>query len=331
MIKIIFENGQGLGNQLWLFAVAKSLSEKLKKDLFIENINKFKGKDFLILDYTSPQNKLNSNYKNFYINDFKTFSERIYFDSELKYIVSSFDENILNISENTILDGIFQSEKYFFNDIDKLKRYIKPVKSILDKNKISKDVCLLNIRGGEYKRHKNFLLSKKYWENAISNFKKFFNIYKFLIVTDDFKYAKELFPDLDIIHNNISNCYCSIYNCKNIIVSNSSFSYFPCKTGIKKNIIAPMYWARPVKNYGRWVSPGNIYEDWNWQDNEGIIHSYNDCLRLAEKTDDFYKKEFTVLINKKNIPSTGLFNFLPVFVKKFVKQILSYIFPKHFG
>ena len=120
MIKIIFRNGQGLGNQLWLFAVAKSLSEKLKQDLFIEDIKKFKGKDFLILDYISPQNKVNSNYKN----DFKTFSERIYFDSELKYIVSSFDENILNISENTILDWIFQSEKYFFNDIEKLKRYI---------------------------------------------------------------------------------------------------------------------------------------------------------------------------------------------------------------
>ena len=92
-----------------------------------------------------------------------------------------------------------------------------------------------------------------------------------------------------------------------------------------------MYWARPVKNYGRWVSPGNIYEDWNWQDNAGILHSYNDCLKIAEKTDDFYKKEFTVLINKKSIPSTGLFNFLPVFVKKFLKKTLSFIFPKHFG
>ena len=46
MIKIIFKNGQGLGNQLWLFAVAKSVSEKLVQDLFIEDFEKFKGKDF---------------------------------------------------------------------------------------------------------------------------------------------------------------------------------------------------------------------------------------------------------------------------------------------
>ena len=172
----------------------------------------------------------------------------------------------------------------------KLKRYIKPIRSILEENQISDDFCVLNIRGGEYKRHKNFLLSKNYWENAILNFKNFFNIHKFKIVTDDFKYAKALFPNLEIIHGNISKCYCTIYNCKNIIVSNSSFSYFPCKTGVKKNIIAPMYWARPLKNYGRWVSPGNIYEDWNWQDNKGLIHSYNDCLKIAEQTDAFYKK-----------------------------------------
>ena len=74
--------------------------------------------------------------------------------------------------------------------------------------------------------------------------------------------------------------------------------------------------ANFIKNYGRWVSPG-IFIKINWQDHEGIMHSYNDCLKIAEKTDDFYKKEFTVLINKKNIPSTGLFNFLPVFVKNF--------------
>ena len=331
MIKIIFKNGQGLGNQLWLFAVAKSVSETLEQDLFIEDFEKFKGKDFLILDYIPPQNKINERNQSINCDDFKIFSERIYYDKKIEYFVSSFDEDILRISGDTILDGIFQSEKYFFNDLDKLKRYIKPIKSILDDNQISQDVCVLNIRGGEYKRHKNFLLSKNYWENAITNFKKFFNIHKFKIVTDDFKYANALFPDLEIIHSDISKCYCTIFNCKNIIVSNSSFSYFPCKTGVNKNIIAPMYWARPVKNHGRWVSPGNIYKDWNWQDNEGLIHSYNDCLKIAEQTDDFYKKEFTVLINKKNIPSSGLFNFLPFFVKKFLKQILGYIFPKHFG
>ena len=36
MIKIIFKEGQGLGNQLWIFAVAKSISEKLDQELVID-------------------------------------------------------------------------------------------------------------------------------------------------------------------------------------------------------------------------------------------------------------------------------------------------------
>lgn len=331
MIKIIFKDGQGLGNQLWLFAVAKSISEKLNQELFIEDIYKFKGKDFLILDYISSKNKIDIIDQKIPISEFKNFSERIYYDNDLKYIVSSFDENILKISENTFIDGIFQSEKYFFGDIDKLKRYIKPNKSILNKNKIGKDFCILNIRGGEYKRHKDFLLSKNYWINAMENFRRQFKIFKFKIVTDDFKYAKALFPEFEIIHGSIPKCYSTIYNCKNIIVSNSSFSYFPCKTGIKKNVIAPMYWARPIRNKKRWISPGNIYKDWLWQDNLGIIHSYEDCLKIAEKTDIYYRKEYTVLIDKKNIPSSGIINFIPSFVKNILKKILSYFFPTHFG
>ena len=123
MIKIIFKDGQGLGNQLWLFAVAKSVSEKLEQELVIEDLEKFKGKDFLILDYIAPPNKINERNQSINCDDFKIFSERIYYDKKIEYFVSSFDEDILRISGDTILDGIFQSEKYFFNDLDKLISY----------------------------------------------------------------------------------------------------------------------------------------------------------------------------------------------------------------
>ena len=50
MIVIEFKNGQGLGNQLWNFAVAKSISEKLNVGLNIYDFRKFKGQGFLNLD-----------------------------------------------------------------------------------------------------------------------------------------------------------------------------------------------------------------------------------------------------------------------------------------
>ena len=122
-------------------------------------------------------------------------------------------------------------EIYWNKKIYKVKKVLK------EKNKIDEDVCLLNIRGGEYKRHKNFILPKNYWINAINNYKKKFQIKDFIIVTDDYRYAKKLFPKLKIIHGDIGKCYASIYNSSNLIQSNSSFSYFPCKTGIKKELL----------------------------------------------------------------------------------------------
>ena len=325
MIRIKFRSGQGLGNQLWLFASAKSISEKLNYDLEIEDIEKFKGLDFIKLDCDNFANKKTK------INNYKVFNERQYYDSELKYIISDFDANVLNIKDETILEGLYQSEKYFFGNLDKLKRYIKVDKKIIKSNLINKDICILNIRGGEYKRHKDFMLMKSYWVNAMRNFEDIFSVNKFIIVTDDYLYSKALFPKFEIVHSDIKKCYATIFNCKNIIVSNSTFSYFPCTTGKKKNIIAPMFWARPNNNKNRWVSPANIYKDWTYQDKFNNLKSYYECLAIAEKSSLYYQDHFIYLINKKDIPSKGALNFLPQKYKFKIKSILKYIFPKHFG
>ncbi len=327
MLFIKFEDGQGLGNQLWLFASAKSISEKLKLELYIEDLEKFKGKNFLML----KQNNLLIKNKNFLHKKRTVFNERLFYDNQLKYLASGFDERVLNIKKNTYLNGLFQSEKYFFGDLKKLKTYIKIKDSILKANKIANDICVLNIRGGEYKRHKKLLVPISYWEGAIKNFKTKFNIKKFIIVTDDYKYARSLFPNLEIVSGDIAKCYATIYNSKNIIVSNSSFSYFPCKTGFKKNVIAPMFWARPFNKYNRWMSPCNIYEDWLWQSEDSELKSYEECLNSAEENEKFYKESFFVLVDKRFIPATSRFRFIPKKIKILIKKFLAFFFPRQIG
>ena len=329
MLNISFKDGQGLGNQLWNFAVAKSLSEKLNLELNIYDFRKFKGKGFLDLDNENNFEYSINEYK--FSKDIEIFNERIFYDSELKYISSDYDERLLKIKKETILEGLFQSERYFFGDLKKLKRYIKLNLKIKEENKIEKDICILNIRGGEYKRHKNFILPRDYWIYAMKNYNNMFNINKFLIVTDDYRYAKKLFPKLKIIHGDIGKCYASIYNSSNMILSNSSFSYFPCKTGINKRVIAPMYWSRPNNKYERWVSPCNIYEGWLWQDIKSNLKTYDECLKIANKTSDYYKKEFNVLIKPKDVPVNNILKFIPNNLKKIIKKILSYFLPSHFG
>ena len=328
MIKIIFKKGQGLGNQLWLFCSAKSIAEELKVDLQIIDYQYFKGKDFLKLACT---NYFENKYEKYPTIKENIFFERSYYDRGLEYLVTSYDERVLSIKKDTILEGNFQSEDYFFGNSRKIKSYIKLKNHYKEHYKIPKDVCILNIRGGEYKRHRKFILPKSYWENGIKNYRKIFGIDKFLIVTDDYKYSKALFKNFDIVYGDIGECYASIYNCSNLLSSNSSFSYFPCKTGLSKNIIGPMYWARHQNNSNLWISPGNIYEDWLWQDKFSNLKKYNYCKKITVKTDLYYKKNFNILITKKDVPYSGLFRFIPYKIKIKSKKLLSYLFPKIIG
>ena len=328
MIKIIFKKGQGLGNQLWLFCSAKSIAEELKVDLQIINYQNFKGKDFLKLACT---NYFENKYEKYQTIKENIFFERSYYDRGLEYLVTSYDERVLSIKKDTILEGNFQSEDYFFGNSRKIKSYIKLKNHYKEHYKIPKDVCILNIRGGEYKRHRKFILPKSYWENGIKNFKKIFGIDKFLIVTDDYKYSKALFKNFDIVYGDIGECYASIYNCSNLLSSNSSFSYFPCKTGLSKNILGPMYWARHQNNLNRWISPGNIYKGWLWQDKFSNLKKYSECKKIARETNLYYKKNFNILITKKDVPYNGLFKFIPNKIKLKLKKILSYLFPKIIG
>ena len=51
MIIIEFREGQGLGNQLWYYASAKSIADKLNFELVIQNYHLFKGKKFLKIQF----------------------------------------------------------------------------------------------------------------------------------------------------------------------------------------------------------------------------------------------------------------------------------------
>ena len=92
-----------------------------------------------------------------------------------------------------------------------------------------------------------------------------------------------------------------------------------------------MYWARPYKNKGRWISPDNIYKDWQYQDISSKLISYDECKKIAIKTSEYYKNNFYIFINKREIPSKGLLNILPKKFKIILKNKLKYIFPKIIG
>ena len=211
-------------------------------------IDKFKGNYFLDIDSRIGVDP------NMGLLNFNHFHEARFFDPDIDCVVSCFDKRVLDIEQSANLEGLFQSEEYFFGDISKLKKYIRVKKEWIDKVTIPPDTCILNVRGGEYKRHKDLILPISYWNAAIKNMKEQKSITKFLIVTDDVKYANSILPQYEILRGGVAECYVALHKAKYLVLSNSSFSYFPVKTNESiPFVIAPKHWARFGNKFNKWA------------------------------------------------------------------------------
>lgn len=260
------------------------------------------------------------------------FNERIYYDKQLDYFSSGFDERVLGLYGVNKLDGLFQSEQYFFGKQDVIKSYIKINPIYKDRNFVPDNVCIINLRGGEYKRHSALILPERYWHLAIQNMRLMHGINDFWVVTDDERYARTLFPDFKIISGNVGDCYATLYNARYLIISNSSFSYFPIKTSTNSIfVIAPKYWARHSNSYNRWASVCNLYKGWHWQDQSGNLETYHDCIHERDSLENFYDKNFNIRTTSDAVKNFNVREIIPHTLRQKLKKILCHIFPRKYG
>ena len=110
------------------------------------------------------------------------------------------------------------------------------------------DLCVINFRGGEYKYVPEFFLPREYWNTAILWMKEINPNMRFEVHTDDPETARQFF-DYPII-SNIELNWRAIRYAKHLIISNSSFAWFPAwlNTDVKE-ILAPKFWGRRNKGY----------------------------------------------------------------------------------
>ena len=323
MILLSFKKGQGLGNQLWNYVVLRSVAEYNNYKFKLINHELFLGKEFLVIEKNNTNEEFDKNSINYY-------KEKLIYDTDLKCFIHRFDQEIINISDNTMIEGNLQSEEYLKPSIEIINKYI----NLKDKtNNLSNvnNTCLLNIRGGEYKLHKNLILPKSYWLNAMKNMRHFNNKIEFKIITDDVKYASKLLPNIEILKGGVKQDFMNLYFCKYAILSNSSFGYFPIKLGQPPNfVIAPYQWSRFGNNYNRWVSPANYYSDWFWQDKNGQIKESSDIEESINISTKTYSR-YNLLTNEHFFKKKSLKDFIPINIKKFLKKFLSNLFPLHIG
>ena len=325
MIYIKFEKGQGLGNQLWNYITLRSIANYKSYNYSVLDYQYFKGIKFIEIEKSNKNQD-----KSIFIEEkINNFNETIYYDKELDNFSCDYDDSILQISDNTILNGLFQSEKYILGGKQDIDDFIKTKKiNKLLLNQDWENLCILNIRGGEYKRHKNLILPKSYWTNAIKNMEKHYPKLIYKIVTDDYRYAKRLLPDIEIIKGDISLDFNLLKKAKYLIISNSSFSYFPIRMGNYPNmVIAPFCWSRLGNKYNRWASPANCYENFTWQDHKGNIVTKKELYFSLLNTRREFEK-YNVRTDKKNLNFKFRKNiYIPKKIKKIIKYLLSLLFP----
>lgn len=281
---------QGIGNQLFMYANAYSLSKSYNYQLFIDNTSGyFKKKDQLrtyeLNNFLLEENLATSDLK------FDTHSKNLKrkilikldkFRNYRSFILEKKDANkktfftkinLDNYSNKLFLEGHFESEKYFYEYKDDLKRIFKVKNNLLENNNLymndiknnnSVSICIRQNRysEGRLKNNDKSLKFTKdtidYIHRAITYIKKKIDNPMFFVWSNDFKNLREHFNEKEyvFVENSINkslNDFHLFNFSKHFIVGPTSFHWWGAWLNNNPNKIC----LRP-KN----INPSNNNDFW---------------------------------------------------------------------
>lgn len=231
----------GLGNQLFQWAIAKNLSVEYDLEFYLDisfykhqpahvsqrifSLNKFSNLNIKLLDYNDELNFIK-------IQDFMDFE---------------FIDIILDNKKNYLLNGYWQTEKYFYKNSDIIKKEIGVPKHFFEKiDFITDNSVSIHVRRTDYLGLPDIHVVQdlKYYEEAL----RIINDYdKIIVFSDDIEWCKENinFENVHFVegYDDIEDLWI-MSMCKNNIIANSSFSWWGAwlNNNPEKKIIAPKKW-----------------------------------------------------------------------------------------
>lgn len=282
--------GQGLGNQLFCYVTTRCIAMDnglpfsiLGSETLANNMHSDCGMYFMDLDYGVPSKK--EDYKQVYNEkEDRIFVGNSKHDLTHGCYVTGVDEKLLHPQDGTLLYGNMQAERYYISHKEEIRQWLK-VKEEYDCMEYSRDnLCIIHLRCSDYLNNPELYLRKKYWKDGIRNMKKINPDMEFMIITNDTKEASKILPGIPAYNFSLAKDYSIIKNARYLLLSNSSFTYFPALTSTTvKYILAPKYWARHNVSNGYWASEQNIYEGWHYQDRRGRIFTWEECRKELEQ------------------------------------------------
>lgn len=235
-------NGR-LGNNLFQIATCASLAAKNKTEFCI-----FPGEyitpppeNLSLIDYVKKFDKT-------ILRKVKTTPERP--DYSVLYQERNFSYDEIPFEENMMIDGFFQSEKYFVPEVVHDLFEIDPVtKNYIDEkygHLFKEEITALHVRRGDYFGNvdNHPICTLNYFRKAIEHIGK---NKRFLVFSDDIEWCKKQFRGGHFYfaenESSIVDIYLQSY-CTNNIISNSSFSWWGAwlNTNPDKIVIAPDPW-----------------------------------------------------------------------------------------
>jgi hypothetical protein len=285
-----------LGNHMWQLASSKSIALDLGYDWGVNptpSHDYHNGMDqmyFMDVDFGLPVTGISN-----------TFCELWLTHQHVDLVnVTVKDNKVYEIPDNTIILGhnnaagaILQSVGYFTHreaevrDWFQIKEEYRTKYEDLAKSEgivFDDNLCVINFRGGEYNSIPNVMLRPKYWTDCIKEMSKNNKEMRFFIVTDDPQSARNYIGrGIDIIHKDIGFDFFVVNSAKNLIIANSTFSWWAAWLSEADTILAPKYWARHNVSDGYWATgdactPGFIY-----MDREGDTSSFTECILEYDK------------------------------------------------
>jgi len=236
----------GLGNMMFQLAAAYALAKKYNHTLLLNP------------NHVGTLHKAPMEYKDSIFKNIEVPSKPLEF---YKISEESFNYKPLeSLNENIILDGYFQSYKYF-NDY---QNEIKDLFSFeVDSTYDPKEKVSVHIRRGNYTQlsQHHYNLSISYYLNAIEKFPD----HNFLVFSDDIKWCKEQFLGSKFTFVEETTDVEDLYlmsQCEHNITANSTFSWWGAflNQNPNKTVIHPDKWFGPVNSN---ISTKDLFpKDW---------------------------------------------------------------------
>ncbi len=256
----------GMGNQMFQYALGRALSIKNKTELKLDTsffdlnligvTKRIYGLDvFNIKADLAKKSDIPITYRNSLFNYF--FSR--FMKNKGKENSFNFDSKIFDLGKDVYLDGYFQSPKYFAGYEDIIIKDFS-LKNPLPQNiqEIAKDISnmeslCLHVRRGDFVGNKHHeVVGNDYYKNGIDYVSKNKKIDKIYIFSDDIKWCEDnLKFDFPIVF--VGDEYLGMKDtghlflmsqCKNFVISNSSFSWWAVWLSNNKDkiVVAPKNW-----------------------------------------------------------------------------------------